>query len=106
MWMKTRFAQWEVEGQVRERVRGALAECEQGRLAAVAAGGTRKRRIGRYFTMTKAGLGGLPPRLHAAWHAWLRSRETPRTRRMATQSEPQAAADASPDALPSSAHRS
>ena len=31
MWMKTRFAQWEVEGQVRERVNGALAECEHGR---------------------------------------------------------------------------
>jgi hypothetical protein len=33
MWMKTRFAQWEVEGQVRERVNRALAECERERQA-------------------------------------------------------------------------
>jgi hypothetical protein len=33
MWMKRRFAQWEVEGQVHERVKRALCECEQARLA-------------------------------------------------------------------------
>jgi hypothetical protein len=33
MWMKTRFAQWEVEGQVREHVNNALAASQQGRLA-------------------------------------------------------------------------
>lgn len=38
MWMKTRFAQWEVEGQVRERVNNALAASQQGRLAREARG--------------------------------------------------------------------
>ncbi len=32
MWMNSRFAQWEVEGEVRERVRSALRETEQGRM--------------------------------------------------------------------------
>jgi hypothetical protein len=38
MWMKSRFAQWEVEGQVRERVTCALHEAEQGRLVRTAQG--------------------------------------------------------------------
>ena len=32
-WNKTRFAQWEVEGEVRQRVGKALAEAERGRVA-------------------------------------------------------------------------
>ena len=47
MWMKTRFAQWEVEGQVRERVNNALATSQQGRLAREARGDQ-----GRYVLAT------------------------------------------------------
>lgn len=36
MWMNSRFAQWEVEGEVRQRVSGALHEWEQERLARAA----------------------------------------------------------------------
>jgi hypothetical protein len=32
-WNKSRFSQWEVEGEVRQRVGKALAEAEQGRVA-------------------------------------------------------------------------
>jgi hypothetical protein len=32
-WMNSRFAQWEVEGSIRERIQKALHEAEQGRLA-------------------------------------------------------------------------
>lgn len=38
IWMKTRFGQWEVEGQVQERVNNALAASQQGRLAREARG--------------------------------------------------------------------
>ena len=32
-WMNSRFAQWEVEGSIRERIQEALHEAEQGRRA-------------------------------------------------------------------------
>ena len=106
MWMKTRFAQWEVEGQVRERVNGALVECEQGRLAAVAAGRTDVHRIRRYVTALRARLASVALWLDAARHAWFRGAPTSHQDRLAAPAQPRAAADGSPDPLPSSAHRS
>ena len=66
MWMKTRFAQWEVEGQVRERVNRALTECEQGRLEKTARGDPARRMLGRILTTFSAGLAWLPVRAEAA----------------------------------------
>jgi hypothetical protein len=42
MWMKSRFASWEVEGQVRERVHTALCEAEQRRLLQTARNATAR----------------------------------------------------------------
>jgi hypothetical protein len=39
MWMNSRFAQWDVEGEVRERVNGALHQWERERLARTARSG-------------------------------------------------------------------
>ena len=48
MWMKSEFANWEVEGMVRERIDDALGEAEQRRL---------RRTAGR--TVTRGNLGSL-----------------------------------------------
>jgi len=38
MWTKSRFAQWEVEGQIQERINYARHQAELGRLARMARG--------------------------------------------------------------------
>jgi len=57
MWMKSRFAQWEVEGQVRERVACALHETEHGRLARTAQGAGTRYTPGRILGILGSGLG-------------------------------------------------
>jgi hypothetical protein len=53
MWTKSRFANWETEGAVRERVDKALAESEQRRLAEVAAGSQDMGLLGRMLAKLK-----------------------------------------------------
>jgi hypothetical protein len=60
MWLKTRFAQWEVEGQVRERVNDALAEGEQARLARTVKGITGRKAPRRTLYALWAGLARFP----------------------------------------------
>ena len=44
---KSRFSQWEVEGEVRQRVAKALAEAEQGRVASQCQGAKERSAIAR-----------------------------------------------------------
>jgi hypothetical protein len=46
-WNRSRFSQWEVEGEVRQRVGKALAEAEQGRLANRCQGARERSTIAR-----------------------------------------------------------
>jgi hypothetical protein len=46
-WNKSRFSQWEVEGEVRQRVAKALAEAEQTRVASQCQGGRKRSAIAR-----------------------------------------------------------
>ena len=46
-WNKTRFSQWEVEGEVRQRVNEALVEAEQGRVASQCQGARGRSAIAR-----------------------------------------------------------
>ena len=46
-WMNSRFAQWEVEGSIRERIQDALHEAEQGRLVQ----STRKPGVAHIFSL-------------------------------------------------------
>ena len=65
MWMKSKNASWEVEGQVYERVEGALVEGEQWRLANVAKGRQDRRLHRRILTMLSAALAWLAVRAQA-----------------------------------------
>lgn len=65
MWTKSRFANWETEGAVRDRVDKALAEGEQRRLAKAARAGQDRHLVGRMRTTFKAGLAWLASRAKA-----------------------------------------
>ncbi len=56
MWMNSRFAQWEVEGQVRERVNNALREAEHGQLLRTARGAKSGLTLGGLVNSVKANL--------------------------------------------------
>ena len=56
MWMKSRFAQWEVEGQVQERVTCALHEAEHERLARTAQRARTQHTPGRLLGNLATGL--------------------------------------------------
>jgi hypothetical protein len=55
MWMKSRFAQWEVEGDVRERVNHALRQAEYARLAQKANGAEAELARGGWRRSVKRG---------------------------------------------------
>jgi hypothetical protein len=70
MWMNSRFAQWEVEGQVRERVSSALRETEQSRMlraAQNAGAGSTHRSL---FEPATARLNQLAAFAKAGWRRW------------------------------------
>jgi hypothetical protein len=56
MWMSTRFAQWEVEGEVRLRVNNALPMVEQERQARTAQTAGGKQAHARVLSSVHAGL--------------------------------------------------
>ena len=56
MWMNSRFASWEVEGEVRARVKGALDRAEQERLARAVRRPKPKRGAGSVLSTIYAGL--------------------------------------------------
>jgi hypothetical protein len=62
MWTKSRFANYETEGAVRERVNKALAEGEQRRLAKTARGSQNMGLFGRVLANFGAGLAWLAAR--------------------------------------------
>ena len=71
MWMKSRFAQWEVEGAVRERVNHAMRQAEHARLAQEANGaeaelvrGGRRRSVKRGWRWLAV---GVEAALSAVW---------------------------------------
>lgn len=56
-WNRSRFSQWEVEGEVRQRVGKALAESERGRLAHQCQGARERPAVARAMYWLKEGLG-------------------------------------------------
>ena len=56
MWMKSRFAQWEVEGQVQEQVKYALHEAEHVRLVRTAQRARAQHTPGRVLGNLSTGL--------------------------------------------------
>ena len=68
-WNKSRFSQWEVEGEVRQRVGKVLAEAEQGRLAHQCQGARESSAITRAICSLNAGLSSLTVRVGVGWLA-------------------------------------
>lgn len=66
MWMESKNATWEAEGQAYERVDKALAEGEQWRLANVAKGNRNRHLRRRILTSLSAGLAWLAAHAEAA----------------------------------------
>ena len=62
MWTKSRFANWETEGAIRERVDKALAEGAQRRLAKTASGSQDRHLLERTSASLRAGLARLTAR--------------------------------------------
>jgi hypothetical protein len=56
MWMKSRFATWEAEGQVEERTQRALGEGERWRLGQLARGAEAGHNRGRFLASASRGL--------------------------------------------------
>ena len=56
MWMSSRFASWDVEGEVRQRVNEALRTMEQERLARAVRGTEAERTPARVLSAIYAGL--------------------------------------------------
>jgi hypothetical protein len=77
MWMKKRYASWEVEGQVQERIDRALAEGERLRLTNTARRRQRRHLFGRTLFRLAATLTWLSGRAATAWYS-LRSRPSRR----------------------------
>ena len=59
MWMQSKYASWEAEGEVEERIGKALAEGEQWRLANVARGSRDRHLRRRILATLSAGLARL-----------------------------------------------
>jgi hypothetical protein len=75
-WNKSRFSQWEVEGEVRQRVGKALAAAEQDRLAKRCQVVRERSAVAGVIWLLKAGPGSLLVRARARWEAvwvWLRA---------------------------------
>ncbi len=68
MWIKSRFATWEAEGQVEERIQRALGEGERWRLARIARGVDTGRHHGRLLAPASRRLHWLAERA-AGWLA-------------------------------------
>jgi hypothetical protein len=76
MWMNSRFAQWEVEGEVWQRVNGTLHEWEQERLARTARGAKAKHTPGSVLSAAGARLAWLASRAVAGVqgvHSWAKT---------------------------------
>lgn len=56
MWMKSRFATWEAEGQVEERIQCALDEGERWRLARIARDAETGHNCSRFLASVSRGL--------------------------------------------------
>ena len=68
MWMKSRFATWEAEGQAEERIQRALCEGERWRLGQIASGQEAGRHYSRFAAAASRGLHRLIGRV-AGWLA-------------------------------------
>jgi hypothetical protein len=67
MWTKRRFASWEVEGQVQERIDKALGEAERWRVGNTARGSRRKHLLEPILTRLGESLAWLPARAETVW---------------------------------------
>jgi hypothetical protein len=77
-WNKSWFSQWEVEGEVRQRVGKALAAVEQDRLANQCQVARERSAIAGVICLLKADPGSRSVRARASWEtvrAWLRALE-------------------------------
>ena len=72
-WNKSRFSQWEVEGEVRQRVGKALAEAEQGRLASQCQGARERSASARAICSLVDRVGAS----QKAVGAWMRALHVP-----------------------------
>jgi hypothetical protein len=72
-WNKTRFSQWEVEGEVRQRVSKALVEAEQGRVASHCQGA----REGSVIARAICSLADRVVASQGAVRAWMRTLHVP-----------------------------
>ena len=68
MWMKSRFATWEAEGQVEERIQRAFCEGERWRLGQIARGQEAGRHYSHFPATASRGLHWLAGRV-AGWLA-------------------------------------
>ncbi len=72
-WTKSKFSQWQVEGEVRQRVGKALAEAEQGRFASQCQSARERSAIARAMCSLGARVGAS----QEAVRAWMRARYAP-----------------------------
>ena len=72
-WSKSRFSQWEVEGEVWQRVDKAMAEAEQGRVASQCRGARERSAITRAMCSLADRVGAS----QEAVRAWMRALQVP-----------------------------
>jgi hypothetical protein len=73
-WNKSRFSQWEVEGEVWQRVGKALAEAEQARVASQCQGARGRSAIARAMCSLADRVGAS----REAIRAWMRALQVPK----------------------------